>query len=278
MRPTAAACVLAFASWPGPFLACGSERATFGDRADVVVSGVSPDRCRDIAARAIVLKHEIEATLFGATGARAWVPPCTIHVHPDRASFRRVVGGAPPGVEGATSIEFLGDVVCRRRIDVLESNDGGTPDALAHELVHVTLADRFQDSPPPRWADEGLATLFDSLSKQRGHDADFRAALDHGRSWRLTDLMAIDREPADPTRLRVFYGQSAAVVRWLLARSDGPTFIRFLADADSEGLAEALRRHYGFDSPAELEEAWLETAPAISDGLGVRASSAGGGS
>lgn len=240
-------------------LASGIERGASGDHSDVIVTGVPPSRGSDIARRAIALKHRIQETLFSATDSRPWVPPCTIHVHPDRASFVRVVRGAPPGVEGATSIEFLGDVVCRRRIDVLESNDGGIPGALAHELAHVVLADRFRDRPPPRWADEGIATLFDSPAKQRGHDSDFRAALDHGRSWRLADLMAIDREPADSTRLRVFYGQSAAVVRWLLARSDGPTLFRFLEESDSDGITAAVRRHYGLESLAELEKAWLET-------------------
>lgn len=258
--PSLASCAGLFlaASLAFPFPAAASDSRPFDDHSDVVVSGVTPARARDIAERAIVVKHEIEATLFGDMKPRPWVPPCTIHVHADRASFARVVGGAPSGVEGATSIEFLGDVVCRRRIDVLDAKDGGMPDALAHELVHGVLADRFTDRPPPRWADEGLATLFDSPLKQRGHDADFRAALDRGQSWTLADLMTLDREPAESTRLRVFYGQSAAVVRWLLERSNGPTFMRFLDDADAEGLEQALRRHYRLDSLALLERAWLE--------------------
>jgi hypothetical protein len=103
------------------------------------------------------------------------------------------------------------------------------------------LVDRFPHGPPPRWADEGLATLFDSPAKQRGHDADFLAAAARGQSWPLATLMAFEAGPAEPARQRVFYGQSAAVVRWLLTRGDGPTFLRFLDDAATSGTTDALR-------------------------------------
>jgi hypothetical protein len=173
----------------------------------------------------------IESTLLGGAAPRPWSPPCMIHVHLDGAAFARAVAGAPVAAGGATSIEFTGDAVSLRRIDVVDATDGGLPPALDHELVHVVLADRFTVAPPPRWADEGLATLFDVPAKQRGHEADFRAAAARGQAWRVADLLALDLDPADTARQRVFYGQSASLVRWLLARRDGPTFLRFLDDA-----------------------------------------------
>jgi len=229
---------------------------------DIVVVGVSPARADIIVAHARATRRVIESTLFGVAGQRPWVPPCTIYVHPDRATFTRAVGGAPAGAGGATSIEFVADVVSLRRIDVIDGGEGGAPLALAHELVHVVLADRFPAGPPPRWADEGLATLFDEPAKQQGHDADFRSAAARGQAWRLADLLTLDLDPADAARQRIFYGQSAALVRWLLERADGPTFLRFLDDAAERGVDRAITAQYGFSSVAALEQAWLEE-PAV---------------
>lgn len=237
--------------------------APVGDEhGDVVVVGVPPARAAAIATRAATARREIAVRLLGADEPPRWSPPCTIHVHRDRAAFARAVGGAPVAAGGATSIEFVGDTVSLRQIDLLDAADGGVPPALDHELVHVVLADRFPDAPPPRWADEGLATLFDDPAKQRGHDADFRAAAARGQSWRIADLVALDLDPADAARQRVFYGQSAALVRWLLARRDGPTFLRFLDDSAAQGTDRALSVHYAIDSIAALERAWLAEAAA----------------
>lgn len=241
--------------------AVAGDTSAGDERGDVVVVGVPPARAAAIAARAAATRRDIAARLLGADEPRRWSPPCAIHVHRDRVAFARAVGGAPVAAGGATSIEFVGDTVSLRRIDLLDAADGGVPPALDHELVHVVLADRFPDAPPPRWADEGLATLFDAPEKQRGHDADFRAAAARGQSWRIADLVALDLDPVDAARQRVFYGQSAAFVRWLLARRDGPTLLRFLDDSAAQGIQHALSAHYAVDSIAALERAWLaETA------------------
>lgn len=226
---------------------------------DVVVVGVSGGRAAAIAAHVASVRRDIEASLRGRGALQPWSPACTIHVHRDRHAFAKAVGGAPVVAGGATSIEFLGDAVSLRRIDVVDAEDGGMPGALAHELVHVVLADRFPSAPPPRWADEGLATLFDAPGKQQGHEADFRAAAAHGQAWSLTDLLALDLDPADTGRQRVFYGQSASLVRWLLARRDGPTFLRFLDDVATRGLEAALGEHYGLATITELERAWCNS-------------------
>lgn len=227
------------------------------EASDVVVVGVPAARAGFIAAQAMAARRGIESTLLGDAESRPWVPPCMIHVHRDRAAFGRAVGGAPAAAGGATSIEFVGDTISLRRIDVVDAPDGGIPSALAHELVHVVLADRFPAGPPPRWADEGLATLFDETAKQQGHEADFLAAAARGQSWRLADLMRLDLDPSDSARQRVFYGQSAALVRWLLARRDGPTLLRFLDDAADQGVERSLAAHYTIDSIEALERAWL---------------------
>jgi hypothetical protein len=167
-------------------------------------------------------------------------------------------------------LEFAGDRVVTRRIDVMGDGPEIVPDAIDHELVHVVLADHFIHAAPPRWADEGLALLFDTPEKQRGHEADFQDARRRGLAWSAADLLAIEDYPADSARQKIFYGQSAALVRWLIARRDAATFIRFVDDAAQVGMEAALDRHYAITSLVSVSSAWKEVAPINTRGLSER--------
>lgn len=224
----------------------------------VEVFGVDASRASVLTTRAEDVRREVASRFLGIDALIPWDPPCEIHVHTTRDAFRAAVGGGPVIAEGATAIEFAGDRVSLRRIDLLDTG-AAVPSALAHELVHVVLADHFTAVAPPRWADEGLATLFDDDEKQRQHEADYVAAAARGQAWAVRDLVSLDLHPADSARQRVFYGQSAALVRWLVARKDGPTFIRFLDLAADNDIAPALSAVYGIASIDALERAWLST-------------------
>jgi hypothetical protein len=229
-------------------------------RANFTVHGASAARSRAIVERAEAVRREIFRRIFGDAAPAPWRVPCDVHVHASAASFATTLGGPPAAARGATSLEFATGRVILRRIDVMGDGPDVMPDALAHEIVHVVLGDRFIDAPPPRWADEGLALLFDPPAAQRRHDADFRAALGSGTAWTVADILALEHYPPQAARQKVFYGQSAALVRWLVARRDAPTFVAFAADCIAIGTAPALARHYGIDSVAELERAWSEAA------------------
>lgn len=226
-------------------------------RTNIVVHGLSGDRATAIRDHAERVRSRAFARLLGDDAPHPWLARCEIHVHPTAAAFAAAVGGAPDVAQGATTIEFAGEAVSLRRIDVMDGA-GTIPDSLAHELAHVVLADRFTAGPPPRWADEGLALLFDAPEKQRGHDEDFRAAHKQGLAWTAADLLALEEYPEGSRRQRVFYGQSAALVRWLIARRDAATLIRFLEDCPQLGIREALERHYELRSVEDLELAWSE--------------------
>jgi len=96
--------------------------------------------------------------------------------------------------------------------------------------------------------------------------------------------MRFEKIPDQPYRLRVFYGQSVALVRWLLARADGPTLLRFVDDATTVGLNRSLRMHYAIDSVAALETAWhvepiaplTRSMPATRRPTGIGVSESGG--
>lgn len=214
----------------------------------------------DVRARAF-------ATLLGVDAPAAWTVRCEIHLHATEESFTAAVGGPPDGARGATAIEFAGIEVCVRRIDLMDDDPTGVPDALAHELVHVVLADHFTSGPPPRWADEGLAVLFDDEHKQAGHDRDFAAARQAGMIWSASHLLTMQEYPREPQRQRIFYGQSAALVRWLIEQRGPATLLSFLDDSASIGDVAALERHYGFPSLASLERAWLARPSATDIGV-----------
>jgi hypothetical protein len=238
--------------------------------ASIVVHGVSVTRAAAIVAHAMDIRSRAFRHLLGKADPQPWRVPCNVYVHPRAGDFAAAVGGPPAVARGATSIEFAGTDISLRRIDVMGDGADEIPDALAHELVHVVLADHFTSGPPPRWADEGIAVLFDSTDKRQGHEHDFARAARAGLSWRVRDLFALENYPAEQGRQRVFYGQSASLVRWLVDRRDGPTFIRFLDDCDALGIDEPLRRHYALGSVTALERAWKEVPSVDTVGLTER--------
>jgi hypothetical protein len=237
---------------------------------NIVVHGTTPSRSEIIREHAELIRRQAFSTLFGETHPKPWLVRCEIHLHASSEAFADAVGGPPAEARGATSLEFSGDRVVTRRIDVMGDASASVPDALDHELVHVVLADHFVHAAPPRWADEGLALLFDAPEKQHGHDADFQEAHRRGLTWTASELVAMEEYPLETSRQRVFYGQSAALVRWLIARRDAATFIRFLDDATDAGMEAALRRHYGLNSLASVSSAWKEVAPINTLGLSER--------
>ena len=245
----------------GTLLACGESTARASSADNVVVLGVSHTRAAAIAEHAEEVRRKAFAQLLDMPHPRPWSERCEIHVHATPAAFAVAVGGGPATARGATSLEFGVDGVVSRRIDVMGDGSDTIPDALAHEIVHVVLADHFTAAAPPRWADEGLALLFDGVEKQSRHEADFRSAQARGLAFSATDLLALEHYPADAGRQRVFYGQSAALVRWLIARRDAATFIRFVADAQSGDLPAAFERHYDLEMSAVFESAWKEVPP-----------------
>jgi hypothetical protein len=231
------------------------------------VHGTSSTRAEAIVRHAEQVRERAFETLLGASAPSPWTVRCEIHLHATEDSFAEAVGGPPDGARGATAIEFAEAGICVRRIDLMDDDPAAVPDALAHELVHVILADHFTTAPPPRWADEGLAVLFDDEAKQAGHARDFAAARRAGMTWSASHLLAMEEYPREPHRQRVFYGQSAALVRWLIDQRGAATLLSFLDDAAAIGEGAALERHYGFSTVAALERAWL-SQPADTD-IGV---------
>jgi hypothetical protein len=131
--------------------------------------------------------------------------------------------------------------------------------ALAHELTHVVLADRFAGRQPPRWADEGIALLADSAEKQRLHERDCQCALRRGDAIPLVELLQLER-CSSCAQVAAFYGQSRSLVAFLVRLGTPVQFVDFVERAMTQGHDSALRQTYGIESVAQLDRRWRESA------------------
>jgi Peptidase MA superfamily len=203
------------------------------------------------------LREEIQKKWFGQSLAKKWEPPCEIVLHGTRDSYIRAVGRGSGQTSGCSRIEQKEGRIVARRIDLLVAQHGQTP-ALAHELTHIVLEDRFEGRrPPPPWLDEGIATLADTAEKRALHLRDCDMALRNGSAYHLVDLLALDRL-SSPQEFAAFYGQSLSLVTYLAERKKPAKLLEFATLARKKGYDEALRETYGIDDVERLEHLWLE--------------------
>jgi hypothetical protein len=184
-----------------------------------------------------------------------WSPKCYVVVHPTAASYLREVG---PGQQtaGSSLVELEGTKLVGRRIDLRADHAEGYQDALAHEMTHVVVAERFTAQQIPRWADEGMAVLADSAGKQAAHHRDLDRAHSGRRTFRVVQLLTL-RDYPSAEQFALFYGQSASLTRFLVERGSAEQFLRFVELGSRTGYDVAAREVYQFANVAELERAWL---------------------
>ena len=135
----------------------------------------------------------------------------------------------------------------------------GTPErildsVLPHEVTHTILATHF-GRPLPRWADEGICTTVEHPSEKQKHEAKLREFLSSRRGIAMNKLFLLTEYPSDVLPM---YAQGYSVCRFLIAQQDPQTFIQFLHDyMEHPSWTANVRKHYGYESLAELQEYWL---------------------
>ena len=142
-----------------------------------------------------------------------------------------------------------------RRIDIRGDRADWFTEALAHELTHIILADRFTEVPIPHWADEGMAIQADTLTKRRLHGKDLQAAVANGGEFRLAELLTMENYP-HPSRMGTFYGQSASLVEFLTKLGTKQQLVDFVDQATAVGYDVALRNVYAIAGVGALEQQW----------------------
>lgn len=124
--------------------------------------------------------------------------------------------------------------------------------ALAHEMVHVVMLQRFP-AGMPAWANEGAASLEDTPVRVR-----LRWQL--LAQWNRTDVWPslsrlLERESIAPSDLPS-YAHSASLVEYLTQKDSREVLLKFVAHGQSESWNAAVRRHYGVENTTELERDW----------------------
>jgi hypothetical protein len=200
------------------------------------------------------LRSELVTLWGGAQSNSPWDPLCEIVLHPTLESYVRATAPEAAQTMGCSTIELQAGKVSKRRIDLRIANDGTLP-ALAHELTHVVLADRFQGRQPPHWLDEGIAMLADTREKQMLHERDCREAMATGRALPLDTLLHLEQF-SSAEQMPAFYGQSLSLVNMLVHERPPQQLIAFALECQHLGYPEALKKHYGINSTRELAARW----------------------
>jgi len=246
----------------GPACNCGCQDTSIGGdarRAEspsfVVVSHARQHDARATARACECWRKSLRAHWCSGSDEGVWSPKCEIVIHPGSQSYLAVVGAGGTQTFASSLIEFARDKkVSKRRIDLRGDGQLGMA-ALPHEMTHVVLADLLGGVQPPRWADEGMAMLADTPSKQSLHERDLREGLNRGLAFSAAELVTTDTYP-HPSRVPAFYGQSASLTAFLVTRDKPSKFIDFLRATQEHGYDQALQGTYDIQSLRELERLW----------------------
>ena len=198
--------------------------------------------------------------------AKPWNPKCQVVMHATTTGYTRATGRGSETTLGSSLVQPSTGPVRTRRIDLRTNVVDYETAALPHEMCHVVLADRFRDSAPPLWFDEGVALLYDPREKQQLHDRDLHAGLQRGIEFPLSELLDLQEYPS-ADRWGVFYGQSAALVRMLLTRRTAKQLLTCVEQAPRAAVSMALREEFGHQGWPALV-ASTELAPTLSSTLG----------
>jgi hypothetical protein len=125
-------------------------------------------------------------------------------------------------------------------------------------VAHTIFAHVFRNSGP-RWADEGMDMLSEDEEEQIRHAKLVRQTLDlPGTAVPLRRFLAWWDYPSNGTeQIRVFYAQAYSLTRFLVDQKGHQPFLHFVRDGTDQGWEQAVQRHYGYRSFADLEMAWL---------------------
>ena len=126
-------------------------------------------------------------------------------------------------------------------------------DSLIHELTHLMFAERL-DSPrakPPAWLNEGMAMYFEPGGGYR--ESDVQRAMRRGDLIPLRHMRTV---PGRPDEVRLFYSQSASVVRFLMDEFGAERMDALLTELnEGRGIEDALNAVYGVGVD-ELDKGW----------------------
>lgn len=220
----------------------------------VINSFVNGPMAVDVANHCESLCSHLRANVFDLSPNERWQPKCHVVLHKCREAYKRAVGSNGSQTVGSSTITFIAGRVARRRIDLLAVNSKQGLSALPHELVHILFADAFPKTAPPKWAEEGMALLFDSPDKKARHERDLDLAIRSNTTLSLDRILA-DVDYPSASHRAAFYAQSLSLVDYLTRINSPKDFVRFASLSTQHGPDHALSVVYNMDTQ-QLGRSW----------------------
>jgi hypothetical protein len=214
---------------------------------------------REVAEQAARVAERTRAAMqrrwFGRNGP-AWNPKCDLFLHASGADYSKVTG-APSSSPGHSSFRIEGGQVVGRRIDLHCDDLNMLGAVLPHETTHTVIAGNLGEQPVPRWADEGMAVLTEPRDKIERHLRKLPGYRQQRQLFAVGQLMQMNEYP-DARYVGAFYAQSVSVVEFLTTQThkNPEEFTQFVRDGQRDGYEASLKRHYGYNSFAEMERSW----------------------
>lgn len=216
-----------------------------------------PALAERVARQAEQTRRDVARKWFGSV-PEDWQPRCVITLYASIEDYCRDTG-MPPG-PGRSSYRSDRARALSRSIDLhCEDIDKMLDAVLPHETTHIVLAGQFGEQQIPRWADEGMAVLSEPRARIELHLEGLPQFRQERLLFPVRQLMQMTDYP-ERRQAGAFYAQSASLVDFLASEKGTQTFTRFVQDAQKNGYEAALKKHYGYDSFAELQQKWSRRA------------------
>jgi len=222
-------------------LFCGPLSAANLRTQNFLIYADDPRLARAVADAAERYRHDLAVHWLGAP-LQPWRDPCPI----------RVIAGRNLAAQGVTTYN-------PRPVRDFQMEVVGTPErildsVLPHEITHTIMATHF-GCPLPRWADEGICTTVEHSAERDKHEAKLREFLSSRRGIAMNRLFLLKDYPSDVLPM---YAQGYSVCRFLIDQKGPQAFIQFLHGyMQHRSWTDNVKKHYGYESLAELQDYWL---------------------
>lgn len=208
----------------------------------IVISAPSANFAKQVVDEAERVRRELALKWLGKELPR-WQRPCTL----------RIVAGNIPA-QGVTTYQTYPGYVSDFQMEVVGTPQRIMDSVLPHEVTHTILATHF-GRPLPRWADEGISTTVEHDSERSKHEAKLREFLMTRRGIPMNRMFMMKEYPPEMLTL---YAQGYSVCRFLIEQRGPREFIKFLETFMQIGSwTESVKKHYEYQSLAELQQYWL---------------------
>lgn len=207
-----------------------------------IVMAPTAELARTVGDSAEVFRRDLAIYWLGGE-LPPWPNPCPV----------RVIAGQNLAAQGVTTYNRA--PVRDFQMEVVGSPQRILDSVLPHEVTHTILATYF-GRPLPRWADEGICTTVEHESERQKHEAKLREFLRSRRGIAMNKLFLLTEYPSDVLPM---YAQGYSVCQFLIAQNGPRSFVEFLGDyMQNPSWTQNVRSHYGYESLAELQQAWLQ--------------------